>query len=249
MIRKDESPKKITFTEIAKGLNQGLESADPARLAGLQTLRRVRAIKDVCLEREQARLAKKYGANHPRLREIAARRKANAVLEREVELQISRAQTPAVAADPNAWTLHGYVRDAGLIGQQDLTVALYDQNGRWIEELGQACTDTHGYFRLTVAGAEPKAEGESVEVATEKLSRTAGGRTGLVAYIHVTNGAAATPYVDPESITPKLGAVLYREIILAEEGGECAPPEGGQAPKPRRGSGKDKAGRKSKSQR
>lgn len=241
MIRKDDSPKKITFTEIAKGLNQGLESADPARLAGLQTLQRVRAVKDTSLAREQGRLAKKYGGQHPRVQAIAAKREANRALQRDLEVAVQRAQTPAVTPDPNAWTLHGYVRDAAFHGIHHVEVALYDDKKRWIEELGYACTDANGYFRLTTtAGAAPQAEeAPGVEDVQEKLSRAAAGKPAGRFYIHVTNADDITLHIDEEPVTPKLGEVVYREIILAGDVEACPPPGGGKPTKPTRGGGKD----------
>lgn len=242
MIRKDDEPRKVTYTEIAKGLDQGLENADPLRLAGLQTLQRVRAIKDTSLQREQARLAQKYGAQHPRLQALAAKRDANRALQREAEVAVQRAQTPVAQADPNAWTLHGYVRDGSGKGRENLTIALYDENKQWIEELGHACTDAKGYFRLTVkGGARPKAdEAADTKDVQAKLARAAAeGTAGRRAvYIHVTSKEGRTLYIDTAAITPKLGEVVYREIILGEDGGECAPPSE-KPTRPGRG-GKDK---------
>ncbi len=242
MIRKDDEPKQVTFAEIAKGLDQGIENADPMRLAGLQTLRRVRAIKGTSLAREQARLERKYGPRHPRVQALAAKREANRELEREVEIAVQRAQTPAVQAVSDAWTLHGYVRDASFRGLSNLTVALYDEKNRWIEELGQACTDADGYFRLTVkseAGPKPDTPTESNEVQ-EKLARAAAGEAPRrSAYIHVTNKDGATIYIDKEAIIPKLGEAVFREIFLDGEDG-CPPPQGAEPTKPSRGGGKDK---------
>ncbi len=241
MIRKDDSPKKITFTEIAKGLNQGLESADPARLAGLQTLQRVRAVKDTSLAREQERLGKKYGGQHPRVQAIAAKREANREFQRDLEVAVQRARTPAVTPDPNAWTLHGYVRDSALNGIQNLKVALYDERKRWVEEFGHACTDANGYFRLTPsAGAAPQAEeAPGVEDVQEKLSRAAAGKPAGRFYIHVTNADDVTLHIDDEPVTPKLGEVVYREIILGGDVETCPPPGGGKPTKPARGGRKD----------
>ncbi len=241
MIRKDESPKKITFTEIAKGLNQGLESADPARLAGLQTLQRVRAVKDTSLAREQERLGKKYGGQHPRVQAIAAKREANREFQRDLEVAVQRARTPAVTPDLKVWTLHGYVRDAAFHGIQHLKVALYDDKKRWIEELGYACTDANGYFHLTTtAGAGPQAEeAREAEDVQEKLSRAAAGKPAGRFYMHVTSADDVTLHIDEEPVTPKLGEVIYREIILGRDVEGCPPPGGGKSAKPTRGGGKD----------
>ncbi len=240
MIRKDDSSTKITFTEIAKGLNEGLESADPLRLEGLQTLQRVRAVKETSLAREQERLAKKYGVQHPRVQAIAAKREANRELQQDVEVAVQRAQTPAVTPDPKAWTLHGYVRDAAFHGIQHLKVALYDDKKRWVEELGYACTDANGYFRLApTAGAAPEAEEvPAAEEVQEKLSRAAAGTPSRRLYIHVSNADDVTVHIDEDPVTPKSGEVIYREIILNGDVEGCPPPAGGKPSKPTRGDGK-----------
>lgn len=241
MIRKNDEQKKVSFGEIGNGLNQGLESADPLRLEGLQTLQRVRAVKDTSLAREQERLAKKYGVQHPRVQAIAAKREANRELQQDVEVAVQRAQTPAVTPDPKAWTLHGYVRDAAFHGIRHLKVALYDDKKRWVEELGYACTDANGYFRLApTAGAAPESEQvPAAEDVQEKLSRAAAGKPSRRLYIHVSNADDVTLHIDEDPVTPKLGEVVYREIILDGDIEGCPPPGGGKPSKPTRDGGKD----------
>ncbi len=233
MVRKNED-QRISFSEAAKRLNDGVEQIDPERHAGLVELQRVRAIKDEGMQREQARLARKLGADHPRVAALSRKREANADLQRDLAFAASQAQTPIVQPDPKAWTLHGYVRDAAFQGQHNLTVALYDEKGQWIEELKQACTDTNGYFRLTVTSAEPKPEA-TADTTEDKLARAAAGKAPRGAYIHVTNNAGATLYADADSVSPRLGKVLYREIILDGDVEGCPPPGGGQPAKPARG--------------
>lgn len=238
MIRKDNEPKTVTYGEVAKNLNDGLENFDPARLAGLQQLQRVRAAKSTSLQREQARLTEKYGANHARVTTVVAKAEANRLLQRDLSYGIERAQTPPVQADPKAWTLHGHVRDSSRKGIDNLTVALYDDKGQWIEELGHACTDAHGYFRLTVKpeGSPDKQEavdtkqGAEVKDAQETLARAAREKDAAAsrraAYTRVTNNQKVTLYIDREPTVPKLGEVIYREIIIDGDSCECAPPDG-----------------------
>lgn len=238
MIRKNDEQKKISFDEIGKGLNQGLEHADPLRLEGLETLQRVRAVKDTSLAREQERLTKKYGARHPRVQAIAVKREANRELQQDVAVAVQRAQTPTVTPEPKAWTLHGYVRDAAFNGIQNLKVALYDENKRWVEEFGHACTDANGYFRLTPStGAAQAEEAPANEDVQEKLSRAAAGKPARRFYIHVTNADDVTLHIDDDPVTPALGEVAYREIILGGDAAGCPPPGGGKPTKPTRGGG------------
>lgn len=242
MTKKNED-KRIPFSEIAKGLNQGLETADPQRLAGLQRLQRVRTVKDTGLKREEARLKEKLGPDHPRVAALAVKLNANQELKRDVELGISRAETPAVRSDPNSWVLHGHVRNRARTGLANLTIGLYDQKKKWIEELGYACTDNNGYFHLSYESEKPAAaEGvASTRPEASKQATTQGGQ----AYIHVLDSKGATLYVDERPLEPTPGEVDYREIILDGEAASCAPPPGATKPKPgkRQDPGKGKTGR------
>src|SRR5687768_10921973 len=109
MMRKEKTERRVPFSDVAKNIDQGLDAADPQRLAGLTQLQRVRAIKATQLQREEARLNQKLGAKHPRVAMVKQKREANAELENQLAWGVGRAQTPAVAADPAAWTLHGHV--------------------------------------------------------------------------------------------------------------------------------------------
>jgi hypothetical protein len=107
----EKEPKRLPFSDIANGLNRGLESADPLRLAGLERLARARAVKETGFKREQERLKAKLGANHPRVAALSARIDANRELRRDVDLGLSRASTPAARPEKDKWVLHGHVRD------------------------------------------------------------------------------------------------------------------------------------------
>jgi len=251
-MRTKDNTKRIPFSDVAKGLNQAFENADPQRLAGLTQLQRVRAIKGVGLQREQTRLTGKLGATHPRVTGVSRKLEANRELERDVALGVSRARTPAVQPDPDAWTLHGHVRNPAREGLPNMTVALYDEKNQWIEELGHACTDANGYFRLTVksggttkrtSDVEPAREAAAgVEAAPDAATVAARDTTaaaGRAAHIHVTDKQSTTRYIDANPLVPKLGEVVYREIILDGDGCECTPPDSKQSGSGGKG-GKDK---------
>lgn len=247
MTRNDNQPNQVTFGEIGKGLDQGIETGDALRVAGLQHLQRMRAIKGASLAREETRLTKKYGEQSPLVKETAARRATNDSLQQQVDVALARAQTPSVAPDPKAWILHGCVRDAAGAGQANLTVALYDANGRQIEALKYACTDKNGYFQLKTSQGVPRAPITDAAGASETIARAAGGDSGSSAFIHVTDSSGATLYKDSASVTPTLGEVVYREIFLDGRGGQCAPPGGAKPTMP--SGGKDKPASKDKSKR
>lgn len=235
--------KSIPFSDVAKGLNQAFDNADPQRLAGLQNLQRMRTAKDTALRREQTRLNAKLGTDHPRVTALAVKRQANQDFKRDLDLGISRARTPAVKPDANAWTLHGHVRNSARVGLPNLTVGLYDQKNQWIEELGYACTDKNGYFRLSHQGEKAAATTGIVSTRADVSGHAT--TSGAQIYIHVLSAKGATLYVDPKTLQPAPGQVDYREIILDGEASGCAPPPGSSQPPPGPGQdpGKDKTGR------
>ena len=243
MIKRQET-KEIPLGEAAKYLNTGLEQADPVRLRGLTQLTRVREAKAVQLQREQTRLQAKLGADHLRVKALDVKFKANTDLLTDLRWGVSRAGTPAVKAEADTWILHGYVRKQDRTGVPDLTVSLFDDKNRWIEQLGYACTDANGYFILKY-----KRDTVATEMAKEHLElssniREAQVTTGAAAtttgtaargiFIHVTDAKKATLYIDQNSLEPKLGEVVYREIILDDEATGCTPPPGGSQPGPGR---------------
>jgi hypothetical protein len=209
-MRCDEKQRRVPFSDIARGLNQGLESADPLRTAGLQRLVRVREIKETSLQREHKRLQAKLGADHPRVAELATRMDANRDLKRDAMLGVSRAATPTARPDKNTWILHGYVRDRSRQGLEGLTISLYDEKNQWIEELGFACTDKNGYFQLR--NERPNTQETDPAAAVRQ------------AFIHVLDKQGAVLYVDKCSLTPAPGRVDYREIILDKDANKCLPP-------------------------
>lgn len=219
MIRKDKEIKPVTYGDIAKNLNEGIEHIDPTRLAGLQQLQRVRAIKGTSLQREQARLTQKLGAKHPRVAALAAKADANRELVRDVALGVTLAQTPPVQADPKAWTLHGHVHKKDRSGIPNLTVALYDGEGEWRREFGYACTDRNGYFKMCHEHPRPTA----AEVEQEREGRTP--ESDEKVYIHLIDSKGAHLYADKRPLSPALGHVDYREIILGDDEIVCPPPE------------------------
>src|SRR5690606_3528723 len=125
-----------------------ITGADTARTEGLMLLRRMQSAKTGALEREYRRLRSKLGASHPRVVEVAARIQANGMFIRDLDLAIVRSQTEAPAADPEGWIVHGLVLSEKLRGVPNLTVALFDERGTRIEEMGTSITDAKGAFKL-----------------------------------------------------------------------------------------------------
>jgi hypothetical protein len=184
--------------------------ADALRAAGLRGQLGVAEAQKTALEREQGRLARKLGADDPRVKALARRLQDHEAHLRDLGVEVARAETvtPTVAADE--WALHGHVRRADLSPAPDLTVSLVDAQGQSLRALGYACTDARGYFRLVAKVAQPEAGAIS---------------TGPSAYARVTDASRNELYRAKEALAASPGAVEYREIVLDTDGGICASPD------------------------
>ncbi|MGH8583539.1 MAG: hypothetical protein ACREWG_12300 [Gammaproteobacteria bacterium] len=225
--------KRVPFTSITQALEQAIDGADPARAAGLQGLHRVRAAKTKGMEREQARLSQKFGARDPRVLALNQRIELNRGFVRDLAIEVDHAGTESPIADENTWIVHGFVRDKALAGLPNLTVAIYDTKGTWIQAVGFACTDERGYFKLSFSRAKGAEGTSSFTPAASTVSATITAATrGPEFFIYVLDKTGAHLCVDKRPLTPELGNVDYREIILGNGAGTCRPPEDAATPKP-----------------
>lgn len=218
----------ISLDEVRRALERSLDGADAARAKGLEGLHRVRAVKANALDREHARLTAKYGAEDERLGAVAQRVEVNRRLVEQVSAEAERAAIDPPAPDPASWTLHGRVLDAALKGLPALTVALYSEKGEWLRQAGFACTDKVGYFRLTVKTLDKGATDD------QKPGHEETSRKQASVFIRVLDAKRATLHTDPHPVTPALGRVDFRQIVLGERPADCTPPEGGK-PRPKPG--------------
>ena len=200
-------PKEIAFADVSREIDGGIAGADKLRADQIEQLIVARQAKETGLQREQARLTKKLGADHPRVAAIAGRLKVNVGMRRDLALESARARTELPKVDETTWALLGFVRDKDLHGVPGLTVALYDGKGKWVEHLGYACTGDNGRFRIE--------------------ARSVGQVDGPV-YVHVLSGQSVDLYADQVPLAPAGGKVDYREIILSRNGQTttCPPPGG-----------------------
>lgn len=221
--------KRIPFDTISQTLEQGINGADPARASGLQNMHRLMGVKTKTLEREKARLSEKLGPRDPRVLALDERIESNRRLVRDLAVEVEHAGTQVPVVDKNTWVVHGFVRDNDLKGVPNLTVALYDPKGTWMQVVGYACTDEKGYFRLSFTRTVKTGDSEELvfsHVASGTVTR------GSEVFIHVLDKGGVHIYVDKHPLTPQLGKVDYREIRLSAAGGGCTPPsvEGSKPP-------------------
>jgi hypothetical protein len=240
----EKDPQTLHAAEGIRQLEALPARADTGRVEGLEALRRLRTAKAAMLAREQARLTAKYGANHPRVQALTQQITLNRLLVNHVGAEAGRVRVAQVDADPKAWVLHGRVMNQNHQGQPNLTVALYDSRGAWVQALGFACTDSTGFFKLTAGtvaaggGAAAQPTGPTAQPSTGSTAnppptgpdpavpRPPGGAGGPV-YVHVLDSKSMTLWSDPRALNPTLGRVDYEEIILgATKPQDCVPPDG-----------------------
>lgn len=203
--------------EILKLVDNTLDGADARRgqnLVHLQTLQSGRINSQL---REQIRLEKKYGSDHPRVQKIANRIQSNQGAVKELNTEVQRANITVPNFDPNTWMVHGQVIEAETGNPvQDVSVSLYDAQGKWVKELGYACTDEQGYYaiRYTREEKEQEAERESLLINTNQS------RIGL--NITVTDKNNNIIHSESEPVHIIVGQIDYRLIILKRL--KCTPP-------------------------
>ena len=196
--------KQISLSDVSRQIDEGIGGADVLRAGELDRLQAVRRAKDARLQREQTRLANKLGADHPRVTALNTRLEINNRLIEDLVAETDRAKAEIPVIDPNAWVLHGFVRDKDGNAAQNLTVALFDGTGARLDKLGHACTDANGRFNLEAR--DPKCI------------------DGRPVYIRVLDNKGAVLYADKSALTPALGRVDYREITLSGNESVCVPP-------------------------
>ena len=199
------SPEDVPPEETARVVANGVAQIDLDRAAAYAGLGTLRTAKATSFAREEKLLARKYGANHPRVAAVAERRASNAVFQRDLTVAHSLATTPAPAVDAGSYVFHGFVRDCDRKPLARLSVALYDANGKWIASLGYGCTDERGYFILRGAPAPQS------------------GRAGGTAEIRVHDAERKLVHREAGAVTPAAGAIDYREIVICDDG-TCVPP-------------------------
>jgi len=191
-----------SLNQIAPVLQNSLPELDILRAVTLDNLQFLRTARAAGLQSEQERLAARLGDDDPRVISLAARRAENELFISGLAAESERARVVAPEVNKDAWVLHGFIRDQQLRGVPNVTVALYDSSGNWIQQLGFAGTSANGYFRLEV---------RSLANLKPPL------------FVHVLSGQATLLHTDDEPLTPELATVLYHEVIVTGEK-TAAPP-------------------------
>lgn len=196
--------------EILAKLESGFVGLDQQRADGLVRISDFQATQTKMLEREQARLEKKYTADHPRVRKIAERLSFNQGLRQELDREIEKSKIVVPEIDVNTWMVHGRVMDADGVAVSGLAVSLYDDVEQVVSQFRHSCTDELGHFVLQYKVAE---NDRSPISASQKL------------FLTVTDANHNRLYQATDPLYVRFGTIDYRLIVIKEPIQSCTPPE------------------------
>lgn len=195
MNQEERARNEKTPADLADLVGQSLDLRQAA-LAGGQQLE---AIGRALYQLESVRLARKLGADHPRVRRLAARSKELAAEARALaaEKEMAAVKPPTIAE--NEALVNGRITDPNRRGIGKLMVGLRDPNGQPLSGVEDVETDAVGYYalKLSPAAAERAAEAGAVLV--------------------VMNQAGNLVHQSEETFTPAAGARLAVDASLNRE--------------------------------
>jgi len=175
----DEDETRITIDEINETLRLGVDAADEERASELETFLLLRAAREAGLRSEQERLSQTLAPDHPRLRALALRIEANAVLGKRLGEEAVRARTDVPESDPQGWVLQGRLTGVDPASLRNHLVALFDRAGKRLEGT-ESPIDEFGRFliKLTFPAAGRRLGGVA---ARSGGARRAAARTATAA--------------------------------------------------------------------
>src|SRR3990172_9161917 len=195
MTMADEDETRITIDEINETLRLGVDAADEERASELETFLLLRAAREAGLRSEQERLSQTLAPDPPRLRALALRIEANAVLGKRLGEEAVRARTDVPESDPQGWVLQGRLTGVDPASLRNHLVALFDRAGKRLEGT-ESPIDEFGRFLIKLtfpaAGREPAASRE--------------------VFLRVLDSRERTVYRHATSLTAIPGGVEYAEI-------------------------------------
>ena len=213
--------KGITLEQLSTGLERGIQSLDELRFMRLSDALRLQGAQNQVQAREYERLGRKYGKDHPRTLNAAA--KIELGKEHIQAMSIVHTTVSAPRPDPGkGWAVDGFVRTSSGDPVAGVTVAAYDRQDQWYEEFGYDCTDNQGYFSIVV------------ETLPEKSPSPV--------FMHASKDKKLIPSNEVK-LSPEPQSSDRVDIIIEDipGKGDCAPPAGGKgAPRMPEARGKEK---------
>jgi hypothetical protein len=135
--------------ELADQINKLVEQLTSSRGEALANARSLQMAGQGLIQREELRLSRKLGKDHPRVQQLRQRRESmlGNIQRLSAEKQISEIRPPEV--QENEALVHGRVLDERAQGIPGLQVTLVDKNGRPLLKI-TATTNSSGYYALKV---------------------------------------------------------------------------------------------------
>lgn len=205
--------RRLTDTEQAAKIQESFATLETQRTAGLELNRAQQETKAVAQKQERARLVKKYGENHPRVIRIDRQLNTSPQLLQAHDEEIIRSKVRIPQGDRSSWMVYGTVRDIRNTRLAGLTVSLFDEQGRWVRELGYVCTDARGFYVLKID--DPKGL-LSKKYAKQPL------------FLRITNDDKVVLHTEEEPLLLAVGQTDNREIVLEDE--DCDTPPDDSTP-------------------
>ncbi len=194
--------------QVLHRLDTSFTSLDNERAERLKRTQLLQTNKDNALKREQARLQKKYGADHPRVLKINNRLAYNTVAIPELAAEVTRADVNTPEFTPDTWMVHGRVLNQKGEGIKGLTLALHNEMGKVERRVGYTCTDERGYYAIRY----------TVQQGDTPIDEHAN------YYLTVSDGTGKLCYKEKRPINVVIGRMDYRPILL--DGTKCVLPPG-----------------------
>jgi len=190
-------------------IDNSADQLDEMRLAGLKEEKNTQLIKDEIWQREKKRMEVKHGKTHPEVQEADNRIAYNNEMYTGLDMEVEKA---SIKTDPfpyNSWRVNGKVFDKKIVPVKGVTVYLSDQNKKWIEKLGNSCTNEKGFYSLTVDAA--------LVAGYEKKRQPL--------YVSVSDKNKKLLYMASEPLYAHKGLIDYLDIFLNDK--ECVSPPPG----------------------
>jgi hypothetical protein len=196
--------KSLNTDQFVKRTDDALSQLDATRNEQMQVAANLLSVKDKAQQKERERLIRKYGKDHPEVQKIEARLAYNQQLFPAVNANIEQS---GINTDPfslTTWRIYGFVHDNKGNPLEKITVLLADENQQPLRNLPYACSDSKGYYAITL----------NREQIPDK-------KAGFL--LAVVTPSRKEPFiVTTTPIIPALGKMEYHDIVLNED--QCPPP-------------------------
>jgi len=192
--------------DLATQLAGTLQSRDGLRLAQLKQAASLSAAQKSAMEKEQQRLARKYGASSTQAAAAADRLTALNLESDALADMIARASTPVPVVEPGQFVIYGRLFDPTGAGVSGAKLTANDTNG---SPIATGTSKAQGVFEVNVP---LQSKGKSSRKAADEATVD----SPVTVQIVITGKTLPQPYTLPQTITSVAGRSGYLEITLPD---------------------------------